>query len=410
MMKVVICIVLFFLSACQTKMDQAGFYFPPEWEEQTSVWLGWSADSTIQDVQLQMAKALEGNVGLTILSRSDSLLKVALNQFAKRGIDTAHIVKVVHYIPNLFIRDAGPRFLKNKKNEFAIADFAWNNYGYPSSFQNYQFSNERGEQDNTLANQNNWKVISSHVVIEGGAIDVSSDMLICFKETAVQRNPGLSLSEIEQEYLRVYGKKKMLWLNRMPFIDKVGEGPKAGNYFGYGANGHTDEFVRFANDSTILIGLIDSTEKNSDPVSKADYEILKENYQILLNATDVQGKPFRIITLPVPSYSLFTEEETLTAFIKNDGDGKVFFQNFKVGEKIKWLPAVSYLNFFISNKVVLVAKYWEKDLPESERLKDEKVKIILQELFPERKIIQINPIALNRNGGGMHCATQQQPK
>jgi agmatine deiminase len=38
------------------------------------------------------------------------------------------------------------------------------------------------------------------------------------------------------------------------------------------------------------------------------------------------------------------------------------------------------------------------------------MKKLLEQLFPERKIIQINPLAINRGGGGIHCATQQQPK
>ena len=68
------------------------------------------------------------------------------------------------------------------------------------------------------------------------------------------------------------------------------------------------------------------------------------------------------------------------------------------------------MNFFISNEVVLSAKYWKEGMPESEKKKDEEVKKILEHLFPERKIIQINPLAINRGGGGIHCATQQQPK
>ncbi len=410
MIKQFIYIFIIILSACHTKNNDTDYTFPPEWEEQESVWLGWSTDSSIQNVHLLMAKALDGYVGLTILSRSDSLSKVAMRQLFKGGIDTGSVRQYIHYIPNVFIRDAGPRFLKNGTNELAVADFAWNNYGYPTSFQNYQYSNERGELDNTLAKQNNWKVVSSDVVSEGGGLEISSNMIICFKETALQRNPGKSLAAIEKEYLRLYGKKKMLWLNRMPLMDKVSEGPKAENYFGYGANGHTDEFVRFANDSTILMARIDVAEKNNDPVSKEDYDILEENYQILRKATDVNGRPFHVITLPVPAYSLYTQEETLSDAIKNEGDGKIFFKDFKIGEKIYWLPAISYLNFFISNKTVLVAKYWQAGMPESERQKDEKVRTTLQQLFPGRQIVQINPLGLNRNGGGMHCATQQQPK
>ena len=59
---------------------------------------------------------------------------------------------------------------------------------------------------------------------------------------------------------------------------------------------------------------------------------------------------------------------------------------------------------------MLIAKYWKEGMNGSEKKKDEEVKKILQQEFPERKIIQINPLAINRGGGGIHCATQQQPK
>lgn len=402
--------LILYLSACQTKNDTTEFYFPPQWEEQESVWLGWSVDSNIQKVHLQMAKALNTHVTLTILSRSDSVQMVALKQLARDGIDTSTVKRFVHYIPNVFIRDAGPRFLKNKKGQLAIADFGWNNYGYPKEFETYQFSDKRGEIDNSLAAQMNLRTITSSIVAEGGGIDISTSMLMCFKETALQRNPGKSLEEIEKEYLRMYGKQKMIWLDKTPVMDKVIAGAKAGNYFGYGANGHIDEFARFVNDSTIVLAQIDSLEKNNDPVSNIDYKILKDNLAILQKATDINGKPFHIIILPVPSYSLYVEKEILSDSMKNNGDGKILFKNFNTGQEICWLPAVSYLNFFISNNTVLVPKYWQPGLPATERMKDEKVKEALQILFANREIIQINALGLNKNGGGMHCASQQQPK
>jgi hypothetical protein len=51
-------------------------------------------------------------INCTILSRSDSLLKIAFTQLHAAGIDTNRVKGYVHYIPNLFIRDAGPKFLK----------------------------------------------------------------------------------------------------------------------------------------------------------------------------------------------------------------------------------------------------------------------------------------------------------
>ena len=410
LMKWILFLVFIVFFACEQKETQQHYSFPPEWAPQESVWLGWSTDTDIQQVHLQMAKALHEGVGLSILSRSDSLGKVALRQLAASGVDTTTIRSYTHYIPNVFIRDAGPRFLMNGDQQLAIADFAWNNYGYPKSFQNYQYSNERGSLDNDLATENEWHIVSSPMVSEGGGIDVSTHMLMAFKEMALQRNPGKTLAQIESEYLRVYGKKTMLWLNRMPLMDKVVEGPKVANYFGYGANGHTDEFVRFANDSTILIGMIEAHEKDLDSVSKIDYHIMNENLSILKKATNVNGKPFNIITLPVPSYKYYLAQEILTPEALATGDGPALFKNFKVGDTIQWLPAMSYLNFFISNDCVLVANYWQEGLPESEHLKDEKTIEVLTQLFPNKTIVPINPMALNRNGGGMHCATQQQPK
>ncbi|HEV7331020.1 MAG TPA: agmatine deiminase family protein [Flavisolibacter sp.] len=398
------------LLSCTTSKKTVGFYYPAQWERQESVWLGWSLDTSIQQVHLQMAKALAPHVGLTILSRSDSLQKVAMHQLQQAGIDTQKVKSYVHYIPNVFIRDAGPRFVRNGNGELAVADFGWNNYGYPAEFEVFQFSDKRGEIDNALAKQMRLKLVSTPMVAEGGGIDASTTMLLSFRETALQRNPGKTLQEIEKEYLRLYGKQKMLWLDRMPVMDKVVAGAKAGNYYNYGANGHIDEFVRFANDSTIVVSMIDSSEKDLDPVSAVDYVIMQENMAILRAARDVHGRPFHIVVLPTPAYSLYTDKEILTEASLNNQTGKAMFKGKKAGDEIRWLSNVGYANFFITNGMVLLASYWQEGLPEGEKRKDEKAREILQSLFPDRKVVQINPMALNRNGGGMNCATQQQPK
>ena len=86
------------------------------------------------------------------------------------------------------------------------------------------------------------------------------------------------------------------------------------------------------------------------------------------------------------------------------------YRDFKVGDEVHWVPATSYLNFVISNGVVLVARYWREGLPEREREKDEYVRRTLQGLFPDRRVVQIDPMAINLTGGGMHCTTLQQPR
>ncbi len=47
--------------------------------------------------------------------------------------------------------------------------------------------------------------------------------------------------------------------------------------------------------------------------------------------------------------------------------------------------------------------------PEVFRQKDEAVKRIFQQVFPDRTLVQINPENVNLGGGGMHCIVQQMP-
>jgi agmatine deiminase len=42
--------------------------------------------------------------------------------------------------------------------------------------------------------------------------------------------------------------------------------------------------------------------------------------------------------------------------------------------------------------------------------KEDEIKQIFSTAFPNRKLIFMNAMPLNWEGGGIHCGTQQQPK
>ena len=66
-------------------------------------------------------------------------------------------------------------------------------------------------------------------------------------------------------------------------------------------------------------------------------------------------------------------------------------------------------NFVVTNDKVIVASYWQEGLDESIREKDLEAQRVLAEVFPERQVVAITPLTFNWFGGGMHCATQQEP-
>ena len=138
------------------------------------------------------------------------------------------------------------------------------------------------------------------------------------------------------------------------------------------------------------------------------------NLNILSRSADQDGNPLTIVKIPVPDlnpdvYKLDSSSDDIKTKRFSKWVLKKYKQ-FKSGDIAYFLPASSYLNFLVTNEVVLIPKYWTAGLPESTRLKDDGIKKIFETYFPGKKIIQINPLALNLNGGGIHCWTQQIPK
>src|SRR4029434_10910718 len=92
----------------------------------------------------------------------------------------------------------------------------------------------------------------------------------------------------------------------------------------------------------------------------ANYELLYDNLARLKSMTDAAGRPFEIVTLPMPGNVGGTSTTT---------------------RDLERLPA-SYANFYIANNVVLAPVFGHAN--------DEWAVDTLQKLFPTRRIVPIN--------------------
>ncbi|NLC45318.1 MAG: agmatine deiminase family protein, partial [Clostridiales bacterium] len=66
---------------------------------------------------------------------------------------------------------------------------------------------------------------------------------------------------------------------------------------------------------------------------------------------------------------------------------------------------LSYINFYFVNKGIILPVFGG-DAKET----DLEVIDILSQLYPDRRITQINGMAIIKEGGNVHCTTQQMPK
>jgi agmatine deiminase len=177
-----------------------------------------------------------------------------------------------------------------------------------------------------------------------------------------------------------------------------------GNYVGIGTGGHVDEYVRFAGPRTILLAWVEDHEIGDHPLNVINRERMERNLARLSAARDQDGRPFRIVKVPLPK--IIEREETI---VERSSD-ELFFsassfptsEGRKAGDKVTRVASTSYLNFLICNGLVLLPTYVKDGTPpEVER----KVQRIFADALPRHEIRFIDVTAINWGGGGIHCAT-----
>lgn len=418
-MKLRIYILALLFAGCQSDKP---FYLPAEWDPHKAMMVSFNDDDPAADsVSVEIVKAISPLMKVYCVIMSDTLIPHYSAWFEREHIPKDSI-QFMNFGSSFSYSIRDPLFfLKNKDGETMIADFEFNDYGYlpddlakRSDFLESSRKDREGYQTNFTA-LFPFPLISSKMVNEGGAIEVNGKGTILQVESVnKQRNPGMTLEEQDAELKKILGITHVIWLKEGVADDPDGKVLITGNYFGIGVNGHIDEFCRFVNDSTLFLAFPDSIEAEKNPVVKLTYDRMKTNLAILDKAVDQEGKHFTIIKTPVPDLNPVTYVlDSLAA----DPETKRFsrlalrkYNQFHTGDTALFLPASSYLNFLVTNKAVLIPKYWQPGLPETTKQKDEEIKRLFESYFPGRKIIQINPLGLNFNGGGIHCWTQQVPE
>ena len=295
----------------------------------------------------------------------------------------------------------------------AIADFNFNSWGYTDTL---DLDTKKEEMyDVRVAKRFNLSVLSSSMISEGGNREVNGrGTLMTTESVEGGRNPNMTKKEMEAEYKRLMGVKKIIWLKKgvveddHTFLGPITTSDRTKAYTVVTTNGHIDEFARFVNDSTILLAQVDSKELGN-PIAYENHKRIEENYKILSEATDQDGKPFTIVRMPLPgtTFTTMSPGDYVYDYIKtlDYKDGSTFPD----GDTIKVIAALSYLNFIITNKVIVGQTCWREGMSNELKQKDKKAAQILESVFPNRKVIMIDALAVNLGGGGIHCISMQQP-
>ena len=330
--------------------------FPAEWAPQQFVQLTWPHADTDWAYMLDEVQACFKNIAREI-AKCQRLLIVApdiddVRRQIAYSVNMDNVTLVEIPSNDTWARDHGGITIF-EDGKPVVLDFQFNGWGLKFAADKDNLITERLHRAGHLFGELR---SCRNFVFEGGSIESDGEgTLLTTSECLLSpnRNATMTRSDIEAYLLDTLGAKQLLWLDH-------------GYLAGDDTDSHIDTLARLCPDNTILYV---KCEDESDE----HYEALRSMEEQLKTFRTLDGKPYRLIALPMarPAYE---EDERIPA---------------------------TYANYLVINGAVLVPTY-DTDL-------DAIALAQVQKVFPNHEIVGVDCQALIRQHGSLHCVTMQYP-
>lgn len=332
-------------------------YMPDEGDKHQRAFIAFGAQAAIwedftphvQDALGRIARSIAEYEPVTVFCRQSE------RRLAEAKCGSRNTTFVITELDDIWMRDIGANFVVDDNGNLGAVDFNFNGWG----------NKQQHEDDAQLAAQvaQNAKAEyqRSELVGEGGGIEVDGHGTGIMTESSWinrNRNPDWSKAEVEAELKERLGLRKIIWLPGIKGKDIT--------------DAHVDFYARFVKPGVVIANL------DNDPESY-DYKVTRAHLQILQNATDADGRKLQVHTVSPPLNPRNSQ------FSKDN-------QDFAAG----------YINYFVINGAIIAPQFGDKQA-------DAKAFDLLSELYPDRKVVQLDIDAISAGGGGIHCVTSHQP-
>ncbi|MEU0764224.1 agmatine deiminase family protein [Streptomyces microflavus] len=277
----------------------------------------------------------------------------ALGQKAAQRACGSQVEVIPLAVDDMWARDTVPVFVE-EGGEVIGVDFNFNGWG-----EKQEHTND-ARVGRTLLTKYGIPRVKAPLVAEGGSFETDGEGTLLITESSIvneNRNPGMSRDAIEADLVDTLGVEKVVWLKGVRGQDIT--------------DAHVDSLVRFTAPGVVLL---DQAFPGTPPDSWS--RAADQAREVLSKATDARGRRFEVIDLPQPDLDRIT------------GEGDDFVS--------------TYANFYVANDSVFMPRF-------GDRKADDRARGILQEQFPDRDIVPVAIDTVASGGGGIHCATHDQP-
>jgi agmatine deiminase len=345
-----------------------GYRMPGEFERHTGTWMLWPERPDNWRMNAAPAQQTFARVAAAIAGFEPVTMGVSQGQLQRARAMVPNNVQVVELASNdSWMRDCGPTFVTNGSSLRAV-DWDFNAWG--GLYTDFSLDQQVARKVAEIEEAERYK---APLIMEGGSIHVDGQgTLLTTKECLLNenRNPQLNQAQIET-YLHAYlNVEQIIWLERGIYLDET--------------SGHVDNICCFLRPGEVALAWTDDT---SDP----QYEISRENEEILKSTVDGRGRRLKVHRVHVPAPVTITQAES-EGVLPVDGTLPRL-----AGDRL----AASYVNFYFCNGGAVVPTF--NDPMDAVALAQ------LQALLPERKVVGVPSREILLGGGNIHCITQQVP-
>jgi agmatine deiminase len=269
---------------------------PAEWEPHAATWIAWPHEprdwpgklAPIPWVYGEVVRQLTRGERVRILVNDAATEGRARKLLRRVGVDLEMVDFFRAPTDRSWTRDTCPLFVTNDAGEVAITNWRFNGWAKYANHKKDDAINDRIAKRFRLRQ---WQPMAAvggkpwRVVLEGGAIDVNGAGTLlateeCLLDEVQARNPGLAREDLEAQLSAHLGVRKVLWLGR--------------GIAGDDTHGHVDDLCRFVDETTVVLA------QETDPAD-ANHQPLRDNLDRLRRMTTADGKPLRIVALPMPA-------------------------------------------------------------------------------------------------------------
>ena len=352
-----------------------GYAMPAEWAQHSQTWMIWPERPDNWRLGGKPAQAAFAEVARAIATFEPVTVGVSADEYANANQQLDHpAIRVVEISSDdAWVRDTGPTFVTNGQGGLRGVDWTFNAWGGLNGGLYCPWDRDDQVADKILGLERSPRYRTEGFVLEGGAIHVDGEGTLITTEECLlnaNRNPHLQRHEIEQVLRDYLGVDCIIWLPEGLYSDET--------------DGHVDNFCCFVRPGEVLLAWTDDPADPNYPRCQAALAVLEQ-------ATDAQGRQLTVHRIPLPGPIHATASECA-------GVDQV------PGSQPR-TPAIrlagSYVNFLIVNGGIIAPSF---DDPQ-----DEPARVVLEQLFPERRVVMVPGREILLGGGNIHCITQQQP-